>query len=115
MGSCAGRTGGAGRNIPTMSKVVSPIGTAVSDDIQGSLEDPEFRAEYERLAPYDALARLVIKRRGELGLTQAGLAARIGTTAATVSRVESGQHSVRARTRQMLVDSLGLDLEDRDE
>ncbi len=92
-----------------MSKGISPIGTAVSDDIQESLEDPEFRAEYERIAPYDALARLVSKRRGELGLTQAELAARIGTTATTVSRVESGQHAVRARTRQMLVDFLGID------
>ena len=98
-----------------MSAGISPIGTAVSDDIQESLEDPEFRTEYERLAPYDALARLVIKRRGELGLTQAELAARIGTTAATVSRVESGQHAVWARTRQMLVGALGIDLEGRDE
>lgn len=92
-----------------MSKVISPIGTAVSDNIQESLKDPEFRAEYKRLAPYEALARIVIMRRAALGLTQAELAARIGTTAATVSRVESGQHAVRARTRQMLVDSLGID------
>lgn len=92
-----------------MSKGISPIGTAVSDDIKESLRDPRFRAEYERLAPYEALARLVIKRRGELGLTQAELAALIGTTTATVSRVESGQHAVRDRTRQMLVDSLGID------
>ncbi|HVY77681.1 MAG TPA: helix-turn-helix domain-containing protein [Solirubrobacterales bacterium] len=92
-----------------MSAGISPIGTAVSDDIQESFEDPEFRAEYERLAPYDALARLVIKRRDELGLTQTELAAQIGTTVATVSRVESGQHAVSARTRQMLVNSLGID------
>ena len=98
-----------------MSAGISPIGTAVSDDIQESLEDPEFRAEYERLAPYDALARLVIKRRGELGLTQAELAAQIGTTTSTVSRIESGQHAVGARTRQMLVGALGIDLEGRDE
>jgi len=95
--------------MPTMSKGISPIGTAVSDDIKESLRDPRFRAEYERLAPYEALARLVIKRRGELGLTQAELAAQIGTTTSTVSRIESGQHAVRARTRQMLADSLGID------
>jgi DNA-binding XRE family transcriptional regulator len=98
-----------------MSKGISPIGTAVSDRIKESLRDPEFRAEYERLAPYDALARLVIKRRGELGLTQAELAAQIGTTTATVSRIESGQHAVRVRTRQMLVGALGIDQEGRDE
>lgn len=75
---------------------ISPVGTAVSDHIQESLRNPKFRAEYERLAPYEALARLVIKRRGELGLTQAELAAQLGTTTATVSRIESGQHAVRA-------------------
>ena len=41
----------------------------MSDHIKESLRDPKFRAEYERLAPYEGLARLVIKRRGELGLT----------------------------------------------
>ncbi len=104
------------RNIPTMSKGISPIGTAVSDRLKESLGDPKFRAEYERLAPYEALARLVIKRRGELGLTQAELAAQIGTTTSTISRVESGQHAVRARTRQVLVGALGIDLgEERNE
>ena len=92
-----------------MSKGISPIGTAVSAYIKESLRDPKFRAEHERLAPYEALARLVIKRRGELGLTQAELAAQIGTTTSTVSRIESGQHPVRARTRQMFVDALGID------
>lgn len=98
-----------------MSQGISPIGTAVSDRIEESLGDPKFRAEYERLAPYEALARLVIKRRGELGLTQAELATQIGTTTSTVSRIESGQHAVRARTRQMLVGALGIDLGGRDE
>jgi ribosome-binding protein aMBF1 (putative translation factor) len=98
-----------------MSQGISPIGTAVSDRIEESLKDPRFRAEYERLAPYEALARLVIKRRGELGLTQAELAAQIGTMTATVSRIESGQHAIGTRIRQMLVGALGIDLEERDE
>lgn len=37
-----------------MSKGISLIGTAVSDHIKESLGDPEFRAEYERLAPYSS-------------------------------------------------------------
>jgi ribosome-binding protein aMBF1 (putative translation factor) len=99
-----------------MRKGISPIGTAVSDHINESLRNAKFRAEYERLAPYEALARLVIKRRGELGLTQAELAAQIGTTTSSISRVESGQHAVRTRTRQMLVGALGIDLgEERNE
>lgn len=90
-----------------MSKKVSPVGSAVSDHLKKSLENPEFRAEYERLAPYEALARIVIMRRGSLGLTQAELAARMGTTASAISRIESGQHATSARTLKKLGDALG--------
>lgn len=90
-----------------MSKKVSPVGSAVSGHIEESLKDPEFRAEYERLAPYEALARIVIMRRGSLGLTQAELAARMGTTASAVSRIESGQHGTSARTLKKLGYALG--------
>jgi ribosome-binding protein aMBF1 (putative translation factor) len=90
-----------------MSKKVSPVGGAVSDDIKESLKDPAFRAEYERLAPYEALARIVIMRRGSLGLTQAELAARMGTTASAISRIESGQHATSAGTLKKLGDAFG--------
>ena len=90
-----------------MSKRVGPVGTAVSDDIKESLKDPEFRAEYERLAPYEELARIVIMRRGALGLTQAELAARMGTTASAISRIESGQHATNAQTLKKLGNALG--------
>ena len=33
--------------------------------------NPAYRAELERLAPYEALARIVIRRRGQLNLSQA--------------------------------------------
>jgi ribosome-binding protein aMBF1 (putative translation factor) len=91
-----------------MSKGISPIGTAVSDRIKESHRDLKFRAEYERLAPYEALARTVIKRRGALGLTQAELAARMGAATSTVSRIERGQHAVRARTRETLAGALDI-------
>ncbi|HEU4906753.1 MAG TPA: helix-turn-helix domain-containing protein [Solirubrobacterales bacterium] len=90
-----------------MSKQVSPIGKSVADDIKESLEDPEFRAEYERLAPYEELARIVIMRRATLGLTQAELAARMGTTASAISRIESGQHATSAQTLKKLGDAFG--------
>lgn len=90
-----------------MNKKVSPVGGAVSDHIKESLEDPAFRAEYERLAPYEALARIVIMRRDSLGLTQAELATRMGTTASAISRIESGQHATSARTLKKLGDALG--------
>jgi ribosome-binding protein aMBF1 (putative translation factor) len=91
-----------------MSKQISPIGKSVSDDIKESLKDPEFRAEYERLAPYDELARIVIMRRAALGITQAELAVRMGTTASAVSRIESGQHATNAQTLKKLADAFGV-------
>lgn len=90
-----------------MSKRISPVGTVVSDHIKESLKDPEFRVEYERLAPYEELARIVIMRRATLGLTQAALAARMGTTASAISRIESGQHATSAQTLKKLGDAFG--------
>jgi ribosome-binding protein aMBF1 (putative translation factor) len=90
-----------------MSKKISPVGRAVSDHIKEPLKDPALRTEYERLAPCEALARIVIMRRGSLGLTQAELAARMGTTASAISRIESGQHATSARTLKKLGDALG--------
>lgn len=90
-----------------MSEKVSPVGSAVSDRIKNSLKNPALRAEYERLVPYEALARIVIVRRGSLGLTQADLAARMGTTASAISRIESGQHATSIRTLKKLGDALG--------
>lgn len=90
-----------------MSKQANPVGKSVSDDIKESLKDPEFRAEYELLAPYEELARIVIMRRAALGLTQAELATRMGTTASAISRIESGQHATSAQTLKKLGDAFG--------
>lgn len=90
-----------------MTTQVSPIGAVVSDHIKECLGDSEFRVEHERLAPCEALARLVIKRRGALGLSQGELAALMGTTASTVSRIESGQHAVTLQTLKKLADAFG--------
>lgn len=90
-----------------MTKQASPVGRSVSEDIKESLKDPELKAEYERLAPYEELARIVIMRRAALGLTQVELAARMGTTASAVSRIESGQHATSPQTVKKLADAFG--------
>ena len=91
-----------------MSKQISPSRKLRLGRHQGVPEGPEFRAEYERLAPYDELARIVIMRRAALGITQAELAARMGTTASAVSRIESGQHATNAQTLKKLADAFGV-------
>ncbi len=84
----------------------SPIGTLVEDDVRASREDVELCAEHERLAPFEALARLVIIRRALLGLSQEHLAKRMHTTASAISRIESGQHATNARTLMRLAEAL---------
>lgn len=86
---------------------VSPVGTTVADDIRDDLDDPAYRAEHERLAPFEALARIVIMRRAALGISQAELARRMGTTPSVVSRIESGQHATDFKTLKCLAEALG--------
>ena len=87
---------------------VGPVGTAVCADVERRRrESAKFRAEYDRLAGFEQLARIVIMRRAKLGISQEELARRMGTTASVVSRIESGQHSTNAKTLKRLGEALG--------
>src|SRR5438270_720831 len=82
-----------------------------SSQLEGELRarrSPGYRAARERLAPYEQLARIVIRRRMELGLTQEQLAERMGTSHSAISRIESGQHSTSVQTLQRLAAALEM-------
>jgi ribosome-binding protein aMBF1 (putative translation factor) len=85
---------------------VSPIGGSHRESMRKRARDPEYRAELERLAPYEALARIVIRRRGQLGLSQAELAQRMGTSHSAISRIESGRHPTTVQTLRRLAAAL---------
>lgn len=68
--------------------------------------DPEYRAAQERLAPYEGIARFVIMRRAQLGLTQKQLAERMGTSHSAISRIESGQHRSSVATLERLAQAV---------
>ena len=55
------------------------------------LADPRVKAEYDALAPEFEIAAELIKARVRAGLSQAELAARMGTSQSTIARLESGQ------------------------
>ena len=61
--------------------------------------NPEFRAAYDALEDEFALASALIKARAEADMTQAQVAAAMGTTQAVVARLESGR--VRPSTRTL--------------
>jgi len=99
---------GADENIAMIAAAndISPVGTSHAKAMRRRARNPEYRAELERLAPYEALARIVIRRRGQLGLSQAQLAKRMGTSHSAISRIESGQHPTTVQTLRRLADAL---------
>lgn len=84
----------------------SPMGDAHRSGMERRARNPEYRAELARLAPYEALARLVIRRRGQLGLSQSELADRMGTSHSAISRIERGQHATTVQTLRRLAEAL---------
>src|SRR3990172_12474072 len=83
-------------------RAVTPIGASAADASRRRRRDPDYRAAQERLAPYEGIARFVIMRRAELGLTQEQLAERMGTSHSAISRIESGQHRPSVPTPERL-------------
>ncbi|HXV58465.1 MAG TPA: helix-turn-helix transcriptional regulator [Gaiellaceae bacterium] len=78
----------------------------MSDARRRARSSAEYRATQARLAPYEAIARFVIQRRDELGLTQQQLAERMGTSHSAISRIESGQHRTSIATLERLAEAL---------
>ena len=92
-------------------RAIRPIGTPAADaSRRRRRRNPEYRAAQEHLAPYEGIARFVITRRAELGLTQEQLAARMGTSHSAISRIESGQHRTSVATLERLAHALKIRL-----
>lgn len=89
----------------------SPAGTRTATASATRARRSEtYRAEQRRLAQFEELARLVIKHRSALGISQEELAGRMGTSHSAVSRIESGRHKTSVETLQRLARALGLRL-----
>ena len=91
-----------------MAEHYSPIGTSVSEHVERKLASNErYREAYERLEPFEQIARIAIMRRAQLGLSQQQVAERMGTTTSVISRIESGQHRTGTETLRRLAEALG--------
>lgn len=55
------------------------------------LANPKVKAEYDSLAPEFEISAELIRARLRAGLSQAQLAARMGTSQSAIARLESGQ------------------------
>ena len=80
-----------------------------------ALAYPEVKREYDRLDEEFEFLDEILKARASAGLTQADVAARIGTTQSAVARLESsvGKHSPSLATLQRYASALGYRLQVR--
>jgi transcriptional regulator with XRE-family HTH domain len=74
-------------------------------------DDPELRAEYDELEPAYLVAREILRVRGEMGISQAELARRMGTSQSVVSRLENMEGSPNLRTVIALAKALDRKVE----
>jgi ribosome-binding protein aMBF1 (putative translation factor) len=62
------------------------------------LADPRVKAEYDALAPEFEIAAELLRARLRAGLSQAQLAAKMGTSQSTIARLESGERLPSTKT-----------------
>jgi ribosome-binding protein aMBF1 (putative translation factor) len=87
----------------------SPIGTPPAEaGRRRAKRSGAYGQAQAQLAPYEQLARIVIRRRMDLELTQEQLATRMSTSHSAISRIESGQHSTSVQTLQRLAAALEM-------
>jgi transcriptional regulator with XRE-family HTH domain len=75
------------------------------------LQDPEFRAAWERTALARAVAEAVIRYRAEHQLSQTALAGLPGWRQPVVARLEAAEHNLSMDTLLTLARTLGLRVE----
>ncbi len=80
-----------------------------------ALANPETRAAYEDMEAEFSLLRRMLKARQKAGLSQAQVAARMGTKAPAITRLESslsnGKHSPSLATLRRYANAVGCELE----
>ncbi len=88
----------------------TPIGRSHPDAMNEAAANPEYRAALESLLPYERIARLVIRVRMELGISQEELARRVGTSASAIARLEAGHHRPSVETLRRVARALDRNL-----
>jgi transcriptional regulator with XRE-family HTH domain len=77
--------------------------------LQEELQDPEFRAEWERTALARAVALAIVRYRGDHGLSQRDLAERLRMKQPQVARLELGEVNPSMETLMRVSGQLGIE------
>ena len=75
------------------------------------LANPEVKREYDALEQEFAIASELIRARARAGLSQAELAARMGTSQSAIARLESGRTLPSAKTLIRFAEATGSKVE----
>ena len=74
------------------------------------MEDPGFRAEYERIQPEYEIKRALIQARIDAGMTQVQLSEATGISQADISRLENGTRNPSIGLLQRLAEAMNSTL-----
>ncbi|MGH2868369.1 MAG: helix-turn-helix domain-containing protein, partial [Solirubrobacteraceae bacterium] len=77
--------------------------------LQEELQDPEFRAVWERTALARAVALAIVRYRGDHGLSQRDLAERLDMKQPQVARLELGEVNPSMETLMRVSAQLGIE------
>ncbi len=72
---------------------------------------PDIEAAEKQIAPYEAIADLILDARIRAGLSQAELAKRAATTQARISEIESGEANTKLQTLLRIGEALGAHID----
>ena len=92
----------------TESRPISDLKT-VDKFLEEQLQDPEFRAEWNRTALARAVSLGIISYRSTHGLTQTELARIIGIKQPAIARLEAGETNPSWETLNRLSEALGIE------
>ena len=85
--------------------------TRIADLKRRLMDDPEFRAQYEKADAEFALIEALIHARASANMTQADVARRIGTTQSAIARLEGGGVSPSVSTLRKYAEATGARLQ----
>ena len=84
------------------------MGKNFRETLDERMQDPEFKAEWDALAPERQIMRAIVEGREGRDLTQQQLAEATGIAQADISRLENGTGNPSLRTLKRLAAGMGM-------
>jgi len=85
----------------------TPLGLTLDAHVAAAELDDDYREARARLAPFEQVARLLIRYRMDHGLSPTQRGERTGISHSVVSRIETGQHRTNLETLSKIALALG--------